>query len=304
MQFFSRGRSGPFATIAAAAVLFGIAVPVLKVLVSSIAPVMLVAVLSLGAGAGSLSWLLVRKQRVPVPMPRLERAGLRLLAGTVVVGGFLAPVIQVTSLTVTPAAAASVLLNVEIVSTVLIAFLLFREPVDRWTAVALAAILAGSVLLSWNGGPDPGFSAGAAGIILACVLWGVDNNLMGRIGGITPESIVLVKALCGGSAALALAVLLREPFPAPVPAACAFATGFIAFGAGLILFVRALRKMGAARAGAVYAAAPFVGCIVSLLFFADTLPGQFWAALPLFGAGALMIFLEQWRKEPPAPILK
>ncbi|HXX54506.1 MAG TPA: DMT family transporter [Methanoregula sp.] len=171
MQFFSRGRSGPFATIAAAAVLFGIAVPVLKVLVSSIAPVMLVAVLSLGAAAGSLSWLLVRKQRVPVPMPRLERAGLRLLAGTVVVGGFLAPVIQVTSLTVTPAAAASVLLNVEIVSTVLIAFLLFREPVDRWTAVALAAILAGSVLLSWNGGPDPGFSAGAAGIILACVLW-------------------------------------------------------------------------------------------------------------------------------------
>ncbi|HVN74058.1 MAG TPA: DMT family transporter [Methanoregula sp.] len=301
MEVFSRARASPFATIAVAAVLFGITVPVLKVLVSSMAPAVLVAVLASGSGTGALFWLGVRDLHVPVPADVSPAREFRWLAGTAVIGGIFAPLIQVTSLTVTPAAAASILLNFEIVSTVLIAFLLFREPVDRWTGTALAAILAGSILLSWNGGADLEFSTGAAGIILSCFLWGVDNNIMGRIRGFSPAMIVLAKAVCGCGAALVLAALLREPFPGWFPVACAFATGFVAFGAGLILFVSALRKMGAARAGAVYAAAPFVGCIVSLFFFADTLAIQFWAALPLFGAGALMIFLEQWKNgEPPA----
>ena len=44
----------------------------------------------------------------------------------------------------------------------------------------------------------------------------------------------------------------------------------------------------------MYAAAPFIGCIVSLLLFADPLGNQFWAALPLFIAGAMIVIRDHW----------
>ena len=288
----------PVVSIIAAAVLFGITTPVLKILLSAMTPVLLVALLSLGAGGGVLCWLVVHEPgfagRLLPPLRGRERYW---LAGTVVTGGLVAPLIQFTSLSVTPAAAASLLLNFEIVSTVLIAYVIFHEPVDRGTGAALVAVISGSILLSWNGGSIVDFSPGAAGIIASCFLWGLDNNFMGRIPGLSPGMIVVVRAFCGGGIAWVLVFLLREPFPGWVPAGFAVATGFLSFGAGLVLLISALRAMGAARAGAVYAAAPFVGCIASLLLFADPLGTRFWAALLLFTAGALVIIREQWGKQ-------
>jgi drug/metabolite transporter (DMT)-like permease len=75
---------------------------------------------------------------------------------------------------------------------------------------------------------------------------------------------------------------------------CALITGFLSFGAGLLMLIKALRVMGAAQAGAVYATAPFIGCISSLILFSDPLNNQFWIALPLFIVGALIIIRKQW----------
>jgi drug/metabolite transporter (DMT)-like permease len=191
----------PVTAIIAAAVLFGIATPVLKLLLSTVTPVLLVALLSMGAGGGVLCWLAVCRSDFPglahLSLPGRDRYW---LAGTVVIGGVIAPLVQFTSLAVTPAATASLLLNFEIVSTVLIAYLMFREPVYWKTGLALAAVLTGSILLSWNGGGIFGFSIGAAGIILSCFLWGLDNNFMGRISALSPGMIVMVKGLCSAEA--------------------------------------------------------------------------------------------------------
>jgi drug/metabolite transporter (DMT)-like permease len=288
----------PVTAIIAAAILFGIATPVLKLLLSEVTPVLLVALLSVGAGGGILCWLI---------LCRLDFTGLAklflpgrdryLLAGTMVIGGVIAPLVQFTSLVVTPATTASLLLNFEIVSTVLVAFLLFHEQVDWMTGLALVAILAGSILLSWNGGGIFDFSIGAAGIILSCFLWGLDNNFMGRISAPAPGMIVVIKGLFGGGIAWVLVILFREPFPGWVPLMFALLTGFLSFGVGLVLLITALHAMGAARAGAVYAAAPFVGCVTSLLLFSDRLENQFWVALCLFLAGSLVIIRKQWNRQ-------
>ena len=285
-----------------AAILFGLATPVLKLLLSAITPVMLVALLSLGSGGGVLCWLAAGRARGrsspsrPL-LPSLHGKDLYWLVITTVVGGMAAPLVQSVSLSVTPAAVAALLLNFEIVWTILIALAMFHEPVDRRAGFALALVIAGSILLSWNGEGAAGFSAGAAGIVLSCLLWGVDNNAMARIAVLPSSSVVVIKGLCGGGLAFMLVLLLHEPFPGWVPAVLALATGFLSFGGGLVLFVYALRTMGAARAGAVYAAAPFIGCIASLLIFADTPGTLFWAALSLFLAGALIIVHEQWTRQ-------
>ena len=89
----------------------------------------------------------------------LRRADLPWLALVVLSGGVAGPVLLMLGLAATPAAAASLLLNLEGLATMAIAWLVFRENVDRRLLLGAAAILAGAALLSWQGGPTA--SAGA-----------------------------------------------------------------------------------------------------------------------------------------------
>jgi drug/metabolite transporter (DMT)-like permease len=285
----------PVIALACATVLFGTATPLLKILVDGMAPLLLIALLAIGSGAGVLCWRAVSGPRFTTGQPCAGRREKYLLAGTVVVGGFVAPVVQCFALTVTPAATASLLLNFEIVATVLLAFLAFHEPADRKTGLALILIFAGSILLGLNGESTIGFSLGALGIIISGFFWGVDNNCMAHISAYPSGLIALCKVLFGGSIATVLVIVLGEPLPGLDLILLALLTGFFSYGLGLILFIVALRDMGAARAGAIYAAAPFIGCIASLMIFAEPLGSQFWIALPLFGIGALIVILEQWK---------
>ena len=293
----------PLLAITGATLLFGTATPLLKILVDGMAPLVLIALLALGSGAGVLCWRMVSGgSRFTTRQPRTSRRELYLLMGTVIVGGFIAPVTQCFALTVTPAATAALLLNFEIVSTVLLAFWVFHEPADKRIGFALILIFAGSILLGWNGESVLGISLGALGIILSGFFWGVDNNCMAHITAYSPELIGLYKVIFGGSIAAVLVIVLGEPLPGADLIVLALFTGFFSFGFGLILFIVALRDMGAARAGAIYAAAPFIGCIASLFIFSDTLGSQFWLALPLFAAGALIVIREQWKLGCPAAV--
>ena len=284
----------PVLAIAGATLLFGTATPLLKILVDGMAPLLLITFLAFGSGAGILFWGIARRSRSSVSLLPANRRERRLLAGTVIVGGFIAPVIQCFALTITPAATAALLLNFEIVATVLLAFLVFHEPADRRISFALILILAGAILLGWSNESALGISLGALGIIFSGFFWGVDNNCMAHITAYSPELIGLYKVIFGGSIAAVLVFALKEPLPGADLIALALLTGFFSFGFGLILFITALREMGAARAGAIYSAAPFIGCIASLVIFSDALGSQFWLALPLFVAGALIVIHEQW----------
>ena len=288
----------PLLAIIAATVLFGSATPVLKILVSGMTPLVLLGLLGIGSCSGAACWWLLSGTGPSAgTCPAPDRREWYLFLGTVLAGGLLAPFIQILSLPFTQAATASLLLNFEIVATVLVAFLVFHEPEDRKIGAAIAIILGGSLLLSWNGGSSFDFSPGAMGIILAGFFWGLDNNFMAHITVFPPELISIAKAGFGGCIAWGLVFLLHEPLPPWDLAVLALLTGFVSFGLGLVLFMQALRAMGAARAGAIYAAAPFIGCLVSLLIFSEPLGLQFWIALPLFAAGALIVIWDHWSRQ-------
>src|SRR6201987_5586858 len=160
-----------------AAVLFGASTPFSKLLLGQIDPLLLAGLLYLGSGIGLTLW--IGFQRL-VLKSKNQEAGLRLkdlpwLAAAILAGGVVAPILLMLGLTSTPAASASLLLNLEGVLTALLAWFVFKENFDRRIALGMAFITGGGVLLSWTGDTTTGVPWGALGIAGACLAWGIDN---------------------------------------------------------------------------------------------------------------------------------
>lgn len=251
------------------ALLFGVSTPIAKILLGTVDPLMLAALLYLGAGLGvALARLLGRRLRLLPEEAPLVRADLPWLGLAVASGGVLGPLLLMAGLARTDAASASLLLNLESLLTLAIAWIVHRENVDRRLLLGAAAILAGAILLSWQGG-GLGLQPGALLIALACLAWAVDNNLTRKISGADPLQIASVKGLVAGSVNLAIALAAASALPAPQALGAGLALGAVSYGASLALFVLALRHLGTARTGAYFASAPFLGAVLSVVLLAE-----------------------------------
>jgi drug/metabolite transporter (DMT)-like permease len=246
-------------------------------------PLLLAGLLYAGSGIGLAAirlFLPVAADEAPI-----TRADVPWLAGAIVAGGILGPVLLVTGLCSTPASAASLLLNLEGVFTALLAWFVFRENYDRRIAGGFAMIVAGGVALSWEGGAlgRIALPLGSLAISAACRCWAVDNNLTQRISGADPLLLAAIKGGVAGSVNLGLAVV-------PVGA---LAVGFLGYGLSLTLFVRALRHLGTARTGAYFSLAPLLGAVVSLIVLREPIGAGFVAAGILMAIGAWLHLTER-----------
>jgi drug/metabolite transporter (DMT)-like permease len=274
----------PFALASAA--LFGASTPLAKLLLGAVDPWLLAGVLYLGAGLGlaPVRPSLRRHGRGSTTEAPLRRADLPWLAAVVLFGGVLGPVLLMLGLARTDAASAALLLNLESLATLAIAWLVSRENVDRRIFLGAMAILAGAIVLSWSGG-GVGPSWGALLIAGACLAWGIDNNLTRKLSAADPVQIAMLKGLVAGPVNLALALAQDASLPAAGPLFGGLLVGFLGYGASLALFILALRHLGTARTGAYFATAPFVGALLAVPLFGEpvTLRLLFAAALKGFG---------------------
>ena len=277
------------------ATLFGISTPLSKILVGDISPILLVSFLYLGTALGMF---LLGKILKSGHSPLSEEAGIRIhdipwLLVAILAGGVIAPILLMSSLQITPAATASLLLNFEGVATMIIAFVVFRESVGRRIWIALGIITLASILLSWNPSAAFGLSVGAVGVMLACVFWGIDNNATRDISGKDPFAIVALKGFFAGSMALVLAILGKDTVPGISFILAAMLLGFLCYGVSMVLFIRALRDLGAARTGAYYSIAPFIGAALSFLIFREYPDLQLVIAFGMMLVGALILVTER-----------
>src|SRR6267378_2612654 len=183
-----RRRAIPYALLSAA--LFGASTPLAKIFVGSISPLALAGLLYLGSGVGLAVWLLLRRQAVAV-----AAADAPWLAGAILAGGIVGPALLMYGLARTDAASTSLLLNLEAVLTASLAWLVFRENVDRRVFAGMAAIVAGGVVLSWQQPPHGAGLAGPALIAAACLAWALDNNLTRRVSGGDAVALAALKGL-------------------------------------------------------------------------------------------------------------
>ena len=266
-----------------AAVLFGLSAPLAKLLLGRTTPQLLAGLLYLGSGAGLFVVWLVRRRGVREA--RLTRRDAPWLAGAIGFGGVAAPVLLLLGLARTPASAGSLLLNLEGVLTALLAWFVFRENFDRRVALGMLAIVAGGVVLSWEGQLRVGGFVGPLAVAGACLAWGIDNNLTQKVSGGDPVQVAMLKGLVAGVVNTGIALMLSARWPSSGVVSAALALGFLSYGVSLALFVLALRHLGAARTGAYFSVAPFVGAAASLALFRERPTALFvtGAALMAFG---------------------
>src|SRR5207244_12203109 len=107
------------------------------------------------------------------------------LAGAVLFGGVVGPVLLLFGLRFTAAGSVALLLNVEMAATAVLGVALFGEHLGRrgWLGVA-GVVLAGCVLAWGSGWPGVVAALFVAG---ACVCWGIDNNLTALLDGMPPS---------------------------------------------------------------------------------------------------------------------
>lgn len=289
--------TGPLLALAAAA-LFGASTPFAKLLLDGgLGPWLLAGLLYLGAGIGLGLVSLVRRLHAgPAGEAPLRRGDLPWLALVVLTGGVAGPLLLMIGLATTPASSAALLLNLEGLATLAIAWLVFRESVDRRLLLGAAAILAGAVLLSWRG-EDAGIGLGALAIAGACLAWGIDNNLTRKLAAADPVTIALAKGLAAGATNTALAFALGAPLPAPATIAAAAAVGFLGYGVSLVLFVLALRHIGTARSGAYFSTAPFIGAALAVPLLGEGVTPALVAAAVLMAGGVYLHLTERHEHE-------
>jgi drug/metabolite transporter (DMT)-like permease len=281
----------------ASAILFGASTPLSKLLLGETDPQLLAGLLYLGAGIGLATIRLGRAAvGLPAPEAALRSSDVPWLAAVVLFGGMIGPLLLMLGLARTNAASASLLLNLEGLATMSIAWLVFRENVDRRLLLGALAILVGAVILSWEG-HGVLLDSGALLIAGACLSWGIDNNLTRKLSSADPVLIAMTKGLVAGTANVASAFLRGAALPSIGMSGGAAVVGFLGVGLSLVLFILALRHLGTARTGAYFSFAPFIGALVAIVLLHDPLSFKLVLSGALMGFGLWMHIAERHEHE-------
>ncbi len=251
-------RGGALALLAA--VLFGVSTPLVQRFGAGVGAFTTAALLYAGAAVvGALS-----RQRVEREA-RVLRSDLPRLLAMAGCGAVLGPVALAWGLQHTSGTGASLMLTLEALFTVLLAWRLYRETMDRRVWAAMLLLLAGAVVLVLDQGRSGGGQAlGLLAVLVATAAWGVDNTLSRALAERDPSQVVMAKAALGASATLLLALAAGEPPPQVQQALGLFLVGATGYGLSLRFYLLAQRAFGAARTGSVFAFAPFIGAALAV----------------------------------------
>ena len=280
----------------AAAVLFGGSTPFAKALVGEIHPVLLAGLLYGGSGLGLGAALILRRLSIgrasssKIAWPR--RSDIGWLAGAIFFGGVVGPVLLMLGLVSTAASVSALLLNLEAVFTVGLAWFAFRENYDRRIASGMALIVIGGLVLSWT----PGHLALSRGTLLiagACLCWAIDNNLTRKVSASDAMAVACAKGMIAGAVNISVALFVGAMLPSLSVTAAAAVVGLAGYGISLTLFVVALRDLGTARTSAYFSVAPFFGAALALLLNGEPITWQLAIASVAMAAGVWLHITER-----------
>lgn len=262
-----------------AAALYAINVPLSKIILNYIEPTMMASFLYIGAGVGAFIYGLVEKsvnkeiKREPLTKKELP------YTVSMVVLDIAAPIFLMFGITMTNSSSVSLLNNFEIVSTSLIALLVFKEFISKRLWLAIGLVTVASMILSFEGKSSFVFNKGSFFVLCACLCWGFENNCTKMISNKSSIEIVVIKGIFSGLGSLIVALVVGEQIPPIHWILCIMALGFVAYGLSIHFYIMAQKDLGAAKTSAYYSIAPFLGVLFGIVFLNESLTMRFYIAL-------------------------
>jgi drug/metabolite transporter (DMT)-like permease len=205
----------------------------------------------------------------------------------------LVPVQMIVGFTHASGVAGALLLNLEAPFTMVLAVALFGESVGARALVGALLVIAGAAILSASPGAVSADGLGVAALAGACLAWAVDNNLAARLALRDPIAVARWKTAGAGTLGALLSLGLGMRFPSARIAGMALVVGFVGYGLSIVLAVKAMRLLGAARQAAFFAIAPFVGAVAAVPLLGESLGPRALAAAVAMSAGLVLL----WREE-------
>lgn len=262
-----------------AALLYGFSAPFSKMLLQEVPAALMAALLYLGAGLGMMCInLIIALSHKGTLEAKLTKKETPFIIAMIFLD-IAAPILLMLGLKMTTASNASLLNNFEIVATSFIALMIFKETIGKRMWLAIALISLSSFVLSLSDLSGFSFSLGSILVLLACIAWGFENNCTRMLSLKDPLQIVVIKGMGSGIGALIIAFASKSVYAPLTYVAMALLLGFLAYGLSIYLYIRAQRDLGAARTSAFYAAAPFIGVLLSWLVIKEPITAQFLVAL-------------------------
>ncbi len=270
------------------ALLFGASTPASKWLLDSISPFVLAGLLYIGASIGVLP-VLIRDRALSLPT-KLPNKTKSLLLGAILSGGILGPVLLLMGLSLASSASVSLWLNLELVATVTLGVIFFKEHISFHSVLAAIGTVIASVLLSITGGTS-GIFAGLL-VLGACIAWGFDNHFTSLIDGITPSQSTFWKGLVAGTVNLSIGLYLDSSLISLSSFGYALLIGIFAYGASIVLYIGSAQQLGATRSQIIFSTSPFWGVALSALLLGESISTTQLVAAGIMCGSLILLFFE------------
>jgi drug/metabolite transporter (DMT)-like permease len=208
-----------------------------------------------------------------------------LLLLTSLCGAVIAPILFFYGLSNTSASDSSILINGEILFSILLAIVFFNEKLIRREIVALILVLAGIVILTTNmeflslSSSNSFIQFNIANILIvgATIFWALDNNISKILSKtIHIPHIIVLKTLIGGSILFILFIIIfginelvntitiyHIPY-------LVFA-GSMGFGASLFFFLHSLKRIGTIKTILLFSTSSIFGMIFAKVFLNESI---------------------------------
>ncbi len=197
-----------------------------------------------------------------------EKKDYVLLITTAISGAAIAPAMFFFGLKETTAADGSVLVNGEIVFSVLLAMLFFKERLNPVGFASVALVLIGVTIITTNldfNNLQLKANYGNLLIIGATFFWGLDNNISKILSRKMPiPKLIQLKSFIGGTILFVLTVLLGIPLIinlAQIPYIVLL--GIVGFAASLYFFLQSLRKIGTVKTILIFSFSSLFGLVLA-----------------------------------------
>jgi drug/metabolite transporter (DMT)-like permease len=201
-----------------------------------------------------------------------------LLLVTSICGAVIAPSLFFFGLSNTSASDSSILINGEVLFSILLAIIFFSEKLIKREIISIILVLAGIVILTTNMQTSNSFlelNIGNIMIVGSTLFWALDNNISKIISKtIHIPKIIVLKSLIGGSLLFILTVIIFgiEEFKVDlIHIPYLLFAGSLGFGGSLFFFLHSLKRIGTVKTILLFSTSSIFGMIFATIFLKENI---------------------------------